>query len=84
MRRLATSRAAVLGLCLAQAGMANAASSGWQVNYSGDLNGSVGGIVVLGGTPMVSMVRSMSKDMKSMGTAELSASIMSLPGQART
>lgn len=86
MGRLATaSRAAILGLCLAQAGMANAASSGWQVNYSGDLNGSVGGgIVVPGGTPMVSMVRgaSMSKDMKSMGTAAMSAKVMTLSGQA--
>ncbi|WP_022957797.1 hypothetical protein [Spongiibacter tropicus] len=86
MGRLATaSRAAILGLCLAQAGMASAASSGWQVNYSGDLNGSVGGgIVVPGGTPMVSMVRgaSMSKDMKSMGTAAMSAKVMTLSGQA--
>lgn len=64
--------------------IANSAT-GWQATYSGDLNGSVkGGIVVPGGTSMVSMVRgaSMSDDMKSKGTAALSVQVMSLPGQA--
>lgn len=85
---IASTLAALLlavGTVAASSGALAAARSGWQVEYSGDLSGTIrGGILVPGGTSMVSMVRgnSMSKDMKSMGTAAISIKVMSLPGQS--
>ena len=82
---LRNARASVLAIAVVSFAPMAIGATGWQATYSGDLNGSVkGGIVVPGGTSMVSMVRgaSMSKDMKSKGNAALSVQVMSLPGQA--
>ncbi len=78
-------RMGLLALCtLGFATGSSASDTGWQARYSGDLNGSISGsIVVPGGTSMVAMVRgtSMSQDMRSVGTQAMSAKVMSLPGQ---
>lgn len=84
LRALAASLVLMAGLCTPDGGALAGEGRGWHARYSGDLNGEVGGrIVVPGGTSMVSMLKgaSMSPDMKSKGNAALSMKVMTLPGQ---
>lgn len=79
---------ALVASCLGHAGSVWADTQrGWSATYSGDLNGTVSGtIIVPGGTSMVAMLqgRSMSADMGSMGKAALAMQAMTLPNQPPT